>query len=152
MGEQTETSITLTDVINHEMNESYSNEINYLISSPIRRDGTPSFRLYSNGGGAYDFGTGKSYNIFSFIHDLYKHQNWGETIEYVQNTYKISYSKEQYEGTNNALTELMKIIVNSNYANTVPKIKQLELAIMSFVKGDEVKIRDIVDSMLEDGL
>lgn len=152
METQDKQSITLTDIINNEMNENYSNDINYLISSPIRRDGTPSFRLYSDGGGAYDFGTGKSYNIFSFIHDLYKHQNWGETIDYVQNTYGISYSKEQYEGNNNALTELMKIIVNSNYANTIPKIKKLELAIMAFVKGEEELIRDIVDSLLEDGL
>lgn len=145
-------SITLTDVINNEMNENYSNDINYLISSPVRRDSTPSFRLYSGDGGAYDFGTGKSYNIFSFIHDLYKHETWKETIDYVQNTYGISYSKEQYESNNNTLTELMKIIINSNYADTIPKIKRLELAIMAFVKGEERLIRDIIDSLLDDGL
>lgn len=128
-----------------------------VISSPFRRDSNPSYHIYYNPDqndnnnssisyeyGGYDWGTGKSYNPVSFIHELKGFDTWGETFNYIQQHYgvQVKASESKYD---NQLPELIYIIANS-VGVTKDNSSNLEIAILQFLKKNKTPIDEFISS------
>jgi len=125
--------MTLPELINNEMNLNLPLTTPTTISSPFRNDSSPSFRVYgvdSNTGickGAYDWGTGKSYNIISFLMELYGF-DFKETLDYLDTQYQYKYNKQDF--ISNYHSTIIQSFLKSNpkYINIL-KLKDNEIII-----------------------
>jgi len=146
--------LTIFGVLREECGIELDPNIHHLISSPLRSDSNPSFRVYpidkdGTDRGAYDFGTGKSYTPYSFIKEYHNYQSPSEVYEHIRNTYGIEYNPEY---TRNNLIASMKskinIVATSNWITNNKRIKAMELAIITYNKGDQSVINKIISHIL----
>ncbi len=138
--------LCLTEVLYRECGITISSEC--VISSPFRRDSTPSFRIYLDKEtmeyNAFDWGTAEYYNALSLLHKLKGHNNYYETYEYINQNYgiKVGKSEQNYE---NKLPEAIKLIQKSVPFNkeTSPKIEE---AILAFLSKNQSKMDQLLAS------
>ena len=132
--------LLLVDVINNELNMDLPYDREITISSPFRSDSNPSFRIYGtdengNDRGAYDWGTGKSYNIISFIMELHGY-SYGEALDYIADVYKINIGKSKKIERDNGLPSFIKTIHSKTKNKKSKKLtRAIELSIIAYLQG-----------------
>ena len=152
--------LSLLDVIFQETGISVQENVSSIISSPMRRDSSPSFHCYyhpdqndnntssiSYEYSGYDWGTGKSYNPVSFIHELKGFDNWGETFNYIHQHYgvQVKNTEARYD---NQLPELI-LILTSSVEITRDNSPELEIAILQFLKKDKAPLDNFLSKSKE---
>jgi len=132
--------LLLVDVINNELNMDLPYHTDVSISSPFRSDSNPSFRIYTtdeNGEdrGAYDWGTGKGYNVVSFIMELYDY-SYGEALDYISNVYKVNMGNPTRVERDGGLLSFVKAIHSKTKNKESKKLtRAIELSILSYIQG-----------------
>ncbi len=149
--------LSIPDVLYRECGVTIQEHTSSVISSPLRRDSSPSFRIYHHPQeelenksnvdmeySTFDWGSGTTYNALSLLHALKGHDNWYETYEYVRNNYGISIGKSE-QNFENKLPEAIKLIQRSIPFNKQTSL-QIEDAIMSFLRRDPSKMDKLLAS------
>lgn len=147
--------LSLLDVLEHDCLVKTSRLTNGgSISSPLRRDSSPSFIVYhhpdeddgvspiDDSYSAYDFGTGKSYNPINLIHEYKGHSNWAETFNYLRDHYGVEVKKTEYVN-DNQLPQKLILLINS-LKITKPVIPVLENAILQYLKGNKSSLEMLI--------
>jgi len=87
----------VAEILNNEIGANIHPFRDVTISSPFRRDSTPSFRIYApkddkEYGSAYDFGTGEYFSPVGIIMRLHG-VTYNEAIEHIYINYGVAISK-----------------------------------------------------------
>lgn len=144
--------LTIHDVIQKECGISLNKNVRTMISSPLRSDGDPSFRVFppeADGtcNGAYDFGTGKSYTPYSLIKELYDYSP-ADTFEHIRNEYGVDYNPEVSVDYIGDIKDKIDTITANDFVINNKRVKAIEIAINKYLKGDRSVMEILVEKSL----
>lgn len=135
--------MTLIDLINSELDLNLPIK-EQTISSPFRRDSNPSFRLYGVDGegecrGAYDWGTGKSYNVVSFVME-YHNLPFKDALAYLETVHGYRYKNSEEFHKRNSRLDILKGLNPPENENEIKSVINL---INDFYKEDNTRLREL---------
>ena len=151
--------LLIHDVLEKECNIQVDQDTPRLISSPLRSDSSPSFRVFppeldDNGklvcNGAYDYGKGKAYTCYSFIKEYHGFETKREVLDHIKETYGITMdvSFEESKKDKDLLDKII-IIANSEFINNNKRVKALEKSIVTYYRGNTSTMDTIIERSLQ---
>jgi len=150
--------LLIHEVLEKECNIQVDQDTPRLISSPLRSDSSPSFRVFppefdDNGGlvcnGAYDYGKGKSYSCYSFIKEYHQYETKREVLDHIKEVYGITMDVTFEESKKDKdLHDKIQIIANSRFINNNKKIKALEKSVVTYYRGNSAQMDLIIEKSL----